>query len=189
MSNILYPGRFQPFHVEHLKVALKILRENPGNILTILVADWLEGRTRENPFTGKEAAEIAKLTLSNFGLGNSINVATLALSKEIKLFDALGEFISRNEIASIYTGSENTISVLGDLQTEGMDFKVFPLKESPLVIHSTRIREMMMEGDTTWQEFMSPFAVKYFEDNPHLIERLITLPFEGEKRPWSTERR
>jgi nicotinamide-nucleotide adenylyltransferase len=62
MKTSLIIGRFQPFHLGHLKL-IEIAAENSDR-LVIGIGSSQEGNTRENPFTSDERKEMIKNSLS-----------------------------------------------------------------------------------------------------------------------------
>ncbi len=62
----LYIGRFQPFHNAHLGIALQALRH--CDQLLFILGSAQESRTRKNPFTAQERAEIIRGSLEGVGI-------------------------------------------------------------------------------------------------------------------------
>ncbi len=62
----LYLGRFQPFHNGHLKVIKNSLKEVDELIIAIGIAP--EMKTKENPFSAKEARKMLEAGLKENGL-------------------------------------------------------------------------------------------------------------------------
>lgn len=65
-KRILYPGRFQPFHLGHL-YAIKKLLERYDEVV-IVVGSAQEGYTCRNPFTAGERLEMIDKTLRSEGI-------------------------------------------------------------------------------------------------------------------------
>jgi len=66
VKRVLYPGRFQPFHLGHLRV-VKMLLESFDEIV-IAIGSAQEGYTCTNPFTAGERLEMIRETLLDEGI-------------------------------------------------------------------------------------------------------------------------
>jgi len=64
----LFVGRFQPFHLGHLKVIKEILRENEKVIIAI--GSSQENGTEDNPFSFKERENMIREVLVSEGIRN-----------------------------------------------------------------------------------------------------------------------
>lgn len=61
----LFIGRFQPFHLGHMKIVDDILDEENKNELIIAIGSAQKSHTVENPFTAGERIQMIKKTLSD----------------------------------------------------------------------------------------------------------------------------
>jgi len=61
MKTALFIGRFQPFHIGHLKLIKWLLKKYDKVI--ILIGSFQESNTEKNPFTGEERREMINKTL------------------------------------------------------------------------------------------------------------------------------
>lgn len=66
VKRVLYPGRFQPFHLGHLYVVKKLLEKYDE--VVIVVGSAQEGYTCRNPFTAGERLEMLDKTLRSEGI-------------------------------------------------------------------------------------------------------------------------
>ena len=69
MATALYVGRFQPFHLGHLKVIQEILKVHPFVVIGIGSAQGKN--TKENPFSAAERIKMIELALAEAGIGQA----------------------------------------------------------------------------------------------------------------------
>ncbi len=69
MFRVLYPGRFQPFHLGHLSVVKWSLEK--ADQIVILIGSSQESHTLSNPFTAGERIEMIKTALEEYGIDSS----------------------------------------------------------------------------------------------------------------------
>ncbi|MEM0379719.1 MAG: nicotinamide-nucleotide adenylyltransferase [Desulfurococcaceae archaeon] len=65
LKRIMFPGRFQPFHLGHLYVFEKIIREYDE--VVFIIGSAQDGFTCSNPFTAGERIEMINETLKYYG--------------------------------------------------------------------------------------------------------------------------
>ena len=66
MTTALFVGRFQPFHLGHLKAVRKILQENDS--LVIAIGSCQASRTAEDPFSFEERRDMITAALRKDGV-------------------------------------------------------------------------------------------------------------------------
>lgn len=176
----IIPGRFQPFHRDHLGLIKVILQNLPDHGLLIAVADWQGERTRANFLTGSEATSLVALGLADWHLDGQVDVQTVSLLPGRGLKEIVSD---HNELLSgsiIFSGSSLTQEI-----ARGVGLKVFPLNQKGLDLHAQDIRDSIVAGDDEWRSWLTKSEIGYII-NHNLDRRLRDLP-EGPKRPWGIE--
>ena len=146
-------GRFQPFHNGHLEATRGILGRQAKLLLVIGSAQ--EGRTRKNPFSGKERLEMISSCLKAHGL--------LARTRIILLKDENNHprWVKRvlgiaKDAKVAYSGNWLVQSLLSP------EFEVHTMK-SGIKISATEIRGMIREGDRRWKKCVPKEISSYIE--------------------------
>jgi nicotinamide mononucleotide adenylyltransferase len=179
-SVVIYPGRFQPLHKDHLGVIKVILRNLSDRRLVIAVADWQGERNRPNFLTGEEATALVALGLADWHLDGQVDVQMITLSPERGLRGIIKNTWPSLADALIFSGSNLTKRVAKEA-----GLKVFPLNESELDLHAQDVRDSIIAGDDQWKNWLTESEIGYIM-NHNLDRRLRNLP-EGPKRPWGIE--
>ena len=147
----LMMGRYQPFHLGHLKLVKQILSECDEVIIALTGSQF--NYIEKDPFTAGERIEMIHQSLKEegidlsrcyvVGIENQFNVATWASY----LKSALPEF------DKVYSGNDYVSMLLGDFGYEVVPPKFFDREKH----NATRIRNMISK-DEDWEGFV-PKAV------------------------------
>lgn len=181
----LFPGRFQPFSLKHVALVQNIVINCPHLALTIGVADWKGEPNKDNFLTGREAAEIARLSLQDAGL-TQVCVRTIPLGPTYSLEQSLRNFFGDELPDVLFSGSDKTLAAARKV-AEGHDLVIIDTQDDDT--SPPRSREIRMEierGVSNWQTMVSPGAAKFLQQRK-FKDRLEMLG-EGIKRPWSEKR-
>lgn len=180
-ENGIYFGRFQPFHIEHLRRVGEIRQSYPNVRLNIGLADWQGERTKSNFLYTPEALMIARLSLHDAGY-DEVEVFGVPLGAEIDLRSSISDFINEHNIKYVYSGSDRTLKVSRELAGDSGKIIIVDLEEKG--IRATDIRRSIREGTGSWKDSLTLSAAEYVNEMlPQLNHRLVFLP-EGQKRPW-----
>lgn len=176
----LYPGRFQPFHIGHVRVVTSILDLFPSASLNIGVADW-QGPLNRNLFlNGSETERLVNATLSDIGI--SLGVLRVPILPDESLETTIDRFVRQQDIQIIFSGSDTTLEACGRLARRGLKLTVVRIVDKEEGIRGTNLRRMILEGSDDWRRYMTKSAANILESfNPR--QRLIDL-LDGRKRPW-----
>lgn len=176
----LYPGRFQPFHIGHVRVVASILDLFPFVSLNIGVADWQGSLNKSLFLKGIEAKSVVDATLSDTGI--SLGVLQVPISPGESLETTIARFVKQQDIQIIFSGSDTTLEACGRLVREGLKLTVVRIIDKEEGIRGTNLRRMILEGSSEWRRYMTKSAANILESfNPR--QRLIDLS-DGIKRPW-----
>ena len=155
----LFVGRFQPFHLGHMWMIEKALKQ--AKELIIAVGSAEDNHQKENPFTASERAEMILEALLEKGISrdrfflmpvrniNNYDLWVKHLENLLPMFEA------------IFTGS----GVVQNLfSTYSCKYQVvfFSETDKELDISATSIREAILAGDIKRWEKMVPPAVSSF---------------------------
>ncbi len=146
--NALFIGRFQPFHLGHLSVITKAVKENDR--LFIGIGSSEANFRPDNPFTCSERFQMIEAALDNQKIAREkYDIVT------IRNIDNFALWIQHLELyippfEKIYTGSE-TVKYLFQIhnQSSKTPHPVIEV-EKELKISGTRIREKMLQ-DQAWE--------------------------------------
>ena len=151
MSNGLYIGRFQPFHLGHLsaiKQALQVVEK-----LYIGIGSSQYNHTNENPFTAEERQKMIELALKEAELEARCEIFLIPdIHDEEKWVDHVKKIVSYFEI--VFVGNEGIVKNL----FEKRDIKVVMLKQE-LNISASKIRQLMKEGGQ-WEKSVSTIVAQ-----------------------------
>ncbi len=144
MRVALVIGRFQPFHLGHLKAIRKILQENDSVLLLIGSSQF--SRTAENPFTYEERKGMILDCLKQEGLMKRVKIIPLRDEND---HEKWVEKVAGNAFgaSALYSGNELVRKLLG------AKFEVRTM-ESDVEISGTQIREMIKEGKERWKGYV-----------------------------------
>ncbi len=156
-NRCLYVGRFQPIHrghVEVIKWSLKLCKE-----LIIVVGSAQYSHTIDNPFTAGERIEMIRLSLRDEKIDlsrviiipvpdiNSNSIWVKHVESLVPRFDAV---ISRNPL------------VVRLFKEAGYEV-IIPPEYDRSRYSATRIRELMLKGNSAWRKLVEPSVADFIE--------------------------
>jgi len=166
-SRALYVGRFQPFHLGHLK-AVKYILERADEVV-IVVGSSQHSHTLENPFTAGERVLMVRLALNEAGISPSRYYIIPVMDLDVHGIWVPHVVSHVPKFDVVYTNEPLTKRLF----TEG-GFKVEPIpfyKRS--LCSATEIRRRMLLGKS-WETLLPKSVAKFIKEIGG-IERLRDL--------------
>jgi len=157
-------GRFQPFHLGHLKVVNWALEEFEELILLVGMAD--ESHTLHNPFTAGERIWMMREALKDEGVDLARIITATAPTMSVYLGNAFYIINLVPKIEAIITRNPVIAQVFHDA---GLDV-VYPPEFDRSRLRGSYIRKLMLE-DGDWRELV-PETVAKIIDRIRGVERL-----------------
>jgi len=160
----LFVGRFQPFHLGHLK-AIKWILERCENV-TIVIGSSQESFTKRNPFTFEERKEMIKRSLEKESVKE----------ERYEIIGVPDVFNCERWVKSILNKAKFDVVFTRSLWVKQcFDLFEIPVKEHPMFgRYSARKIRRMMEEDKDWEELV-PRTVSKSVKEIRGIERLRHL--------------
>uniref|UniRef100_A0A7C2ZR91 Nicotinamide-nucleotide adenylyltransferase n=1 Tax=Ignisphaera aggregans TaxID=334771 RepID=A0A7C2ZR91_9CREN len=153
----VYPGRFQPPHLGHLhtiKWALDKVDE-----LIIVVGTAQESHTLSNPFTAGERIVMIKEGLRDFNIDlNRVYIVPVA---DIYMNAVWVHYVAMLVPSFRYAISRNPL-VVRLFKEAGYDVLIPPAYNRELY-NSTRIRKLILQGNSEWKKLVSPSIARIIE--------------------------
>jgi nicotinamide-nucleotide adenylyltransferase len=151
MKTSLFVGRFQPFHLGHLDIVKKILKENDRVILAIGSAE--KNYVPENPLTAGERYMLIDETLK----AEKINPARYSIVP-VRNIDNYALWIDHMNLYvppydSIYTGS-NIVKACFEASRISKPHKRLIKVSKAIEVSATKIRELMIQGKKEWEKLV-----------------------------------
>lgn len=169
ISRAFYIGRFQPFHLGHLKVITEISREVDELVIGIGSAQL--SHTPENPFTAGERIMMIARSLEKLDLYTYV----------IPINDIYRNAIWVSHVESMtppFTKAYSNNPLVSRLFYEaGYDVQYSPMYNR-IAYSGTEIRKRML-AEENWQELVPPAVVKVIEE-VRGIERLKQVSMKGD---------
>ncbi len=154
MSRALYVGRFQPFHLGHLKAIESILKE--ASELIIVVGSAQYSHRIENPFTAGERITMIRLALDEAGINPSKYYIVPVPDVGVHMMWVAEVVGYTPKFDVVYTNEPLTRRLFIEA-----GFKVKPIKFHKREIYSaTEIRKRMLEGGN-WEELVPKSVAKF----------------------------
>lgn len=166
-KRVLFPGRFQPFHIGHHAALEQLLGE--FDEVVIAIGSSQEGFTCKNPFTAGERFEMISRYVHQRNLRNRVWITTIP---DINMPPAWAAYVLSMvpRVDAVATGNPQTLYIF-----EWLGFKIKKIRlVDPEKYHGTRIRNLMLAGDDTWKELVPPEIVEYI-DEIRGVERIRRL--------------
>jgi nicotinamide-nucleotide adenylyltransferase len=156
MKQVLFVGRFQPFHNGHLDAIRAILAAEDRVVIVIGSAE--ENNEPANPFTAGERFQMIEAALEASGVERDRYVILPVRNiKNFMLWTAhVDQYIP--PIYKVYTGSQivrELYESYGRYEIASLDFN--------FEVHGTSIREKMLAGDLTWRDEVHPKVLELIE--------------------------
>ena len=146
----LFIGRFQPFHLGHLDIVKKILRQNKHLILAIGSAE--KNYVPENPLTAGERVLVIDETLKAEGIdpGKYTLIPVRNINNYALWVDHMNLYVPPYD--KIYTGSTIVKACYEGAQSKHKLVKI--KRRRP--ISATEIRTSMLESTDKWKSLVPP---------------------------------
>lgn len=171
MSRALFPGRFQPFHLGHLSVVERVLREHDEIVIAIGSAQ--EGYTCSNPFTASERMEMIDSTLKYYGYSRDQYwlVPVPDIHKPLAWTSYVLALVPRIDV--VVTGNPHIQHIY-----EWLGVRVARVElVSPSLYNGTVIRKLMASG-AGWEELV-PKPIADFINRVGGVERVRSVCAHG----------
>ncbi len=153
----IFLGRFQPFHLGHLSVIQKAVKENDH--LFIVIGSTIESFQPANPFTLGERIQMIQSALKEAKIPTGkYSIIPLPNINNYALWPAYVE-TSLPPFQKIYTGSE-IVKELFETHNKNKKtpYKIISVKKE-LKISATKIRELMLQNKK-WEQLVPPSTAK-----------------------------
>ena len=167
-TKALFFGRFQPFHLGHLKVLEWILTRFDKVLILIGMAD--ESFTPRNPFTAIERATMIKLAVRLINIDEKrVEIATMP-TLPVGVASAYTVYYMTTGFDTVVTGNHVIAEAFS-----AAGFKVLrpPLYERKR-LQGEHIRRLMADGDPSWRNLV-PEPVAEYIDAINGVERVKTI--------------
>ena len=153
----LYPGRFQPPHLGHMET-IKWALERVDELI-IIVGSAQESHTLANPFTAGERVLMIREGLKDMGIDlGRVYIIPVA---DIYMNSVWVSYVSMFVPPFRYAIARNPLVVR--LFKEAGYEVLIPPPYNREVFSSTRIRKLMLQGDDSWKNLVSPSVVRVIE--------------------------
>jgi nicotinamide-nucleotide adenylyltransferase len=151
MTQGLFIGRFQPFHLGHLKDVKEALEE--VDELVIGIGSSQEKDTEENPFSVEERIEMIEFVLAAEDIGNYTIFPIPDFNDDKKWLEHVETLLPEFDI--VYTGND---------WTERCFKEKYKVKKIKLIenISSTIIRDKILKNEN-WQDIVPKKTVEFLE--------------------------
>lgn len=157
MSNILFIGRFQPFHHGHFWVIKKIIDRKAHVLIGIGSSQY--HHTATNPFTAKERIEMIETSLKEAGIAKkNYKITCIPDIHKNPEWPAHVRKIIADDFEALYTGRP-------------LVKKLFQQYDTVKIIHlsrykgfsATRVRHKIIKADESWKEMVPPAVSKIID--------------------------
>ncbi len=163
----LYIGRFQPFHLGHLKAVEWILERVDQLIIAVGSAQY--SHSWRNPFTAGERIEMIWRTLSARGLLDRCLIAAVPDTDGVH---SLWVSVVRQYVPHFDLVFSNDPLTRRLFEEAGYEVRSIPFFQRELY-NATRIRRLMLQGDE-WKRYV-PQEVREVIEMINGVERLRSL--------------
>ena len=144
MKTALFVGRFQPFHLGHLKVIKWILKK--CDKIIIVIGSSQESNTEKNPFTFEDRKKMILNTLNSEGIEK----------KQYKIVEIPDVYDDKKWVDNIVKKIKfDTIFSMNPWTRRCFESFKIPVKDHPMYddISGTKIRKMIKKKEN-WQELV-----------------------------------
>ena len=164
MSNGIFVGRFQPFHIGHLLAVKHIIKQ--VDVLTIVVGSAQISHQRNNPFTARERINMIKAGLDEEGIDCKSWLV-------IPAFDSTSHSLWVTQLNSLVPQYECAFSndplTIRLLKESGIEVKEVSLINRGMY-SATEVRLRIAEGDN-WNELVQSSVAEVIK-NVDGVERI-----------------
>ena len=157
MKQVLFIGRFQPFHLGHLS-AIKSSLKNEDRLI-IVIGSAEENHEPPNPFTASERFQMIEAALNAEKIPHEkYEIIPIRNIDNFMLWTShVDQYIP--PVYKVYTGSK----IVKELYEDYGKYKIEDVKmlnENNKIISGTVIRNKMLKGDKSWENLVHPEALK-----------------------------
>jgi len=169
-NRLIFPGRFQPLHIGHIKAieyALNLSKE-----LIIVVGSAQESYTIKNPLTAGERIEIIKSVLAReFGYDYCQRIYIVPIM-DIEMNKVWVQYLKMllPEFDGVVSGNSLVLNLFKDM---GLKAIMQPMFNRNLC-SGTNIRNSIIEGNDDWRKCIPDYLYEILEKY-NFIERLKSL--------------
>jgi nicotinamide-nucleotide adenylyltransferase len=163
----LLVGRFQPFHLGHLRALQAIRKDRAEEMILLGIGSAQVSHTPENPFTGGERMEMALRALEESKAERVLPVPLLDIDRHSLWVSYLASLLP--VFTRVYTNNPLTRTLF---EAAGYEVLGVPWQDREH-LEGTAIRREMVSGDG-WRPRV-PTAVRKYLEEIHGPERLRTL--------------
>ncbi|MCI4323192.1 MAG: nicotinamide-nucleotide adenylyltransferase [Thermoplasmata archaeon] len=163
----LYVGRFQPFHLGHLRVVERLRRDHPEEGLLLGIGSAQESHTAENPFTAGERMEMIERALAAAKVPGVVPVPIPDLNRHSQWVAYVVSMLPTFQ--RVYTNSSLTRTLF---EEAGFEVQAIPF-EDRAELSGKRLRAAMRTGKK-WRNAVPPAVGEYLA-SIHGAERVRGL--------------
>jgi len=166
----LYVGRFQPFHLGHLK-ALKWILEREDEVV-VCIGSPQYSFTKDNPFTLGERIEMIWAVLREEGLTDRCIIASVPDTYESHHLWVPLVLSYCPKFERVYTNDEMSRMLFTEA---GIEVRSIPFFDREILC-ATRIRKLMAENKN-WREFVHPAVARVIDsiDGVNRVKRILSI--------------
>lgn len=154
----VYPGRFQPLHWGHVSVVRWALER--VDELVVVVGTAQESHTLANPFTAGERVAMVRYGLGDAGV--DLSRVYIVPVPDILMNAVWARYLSMFVPPFRYGIARNPL-VVRLFREAGYEVLIPPAYNRELY-SSTRIRTMMLAGDSGWRELVPPSVARFIDE-------------------------
>ena len=170
--NVLFVGRFQPFHKKHFEIIDEIHQaKNVNLIIGIAAAQY--SHTKRNPFTYSEREQMIKIVLDRDGINArivplpDINDKDMWVDYVIKVLDNKLDLVISNNVETQMLFKKQDILCLGiNINKDGLS--------------GTFVRDAIAERTNLWELAVDPDVIEYMKKIDG-IRRIRKTYLDGDK--------
>ncbi|RLG84037.1 MAG: nicotinamide-nucleotide adenylyltransferase [Thermoprotei archaeon] len=154
----LFPGRFQPIHLGHIRV-IKWALERVDELI-IAVGTAQESHTVVNPLTAGERVLMIKLALEEEGIDLS---RVYIIPVPDILMNSVWPYYIQMYVPKFKYGIARNPLVIRLFKEAGIEVLIPPPYDR-VKYSSTRIRKLILSGSDEWKELVPKSVVKFMEE-------------------------
>ena len=139
-------GRFQPFHLGHLRVIEKI-KEDGFKEVVIVIGSAQYAYTKENPFTAKERMRMIDAVMKGTGMKYYL-IPVNDMDSDLEWISAVEALAPKFDV--VY--ANGLVKKL--FEEAGYEVVEIFIEDEKKRISGTKIRKMIVDGDERWRELV-----------------------------------
>lgn len=167
VDRVLFPGRFQPFHLGHMHAIKRLLEE--FDEVVIVIGSAQEGFTCRNPFTSGERMEMIKYSLEeeDADLKRIWIVPIPDIHKPLAWTAYVLGIVPR--VSAVASGNPHVIYLYRWLGVNVVEIELY----KPRIYNGTVIRDLIAHG-LPWEDRVPSFVAEYIKEND-CVQRIKRL--------------